>query len=114
MKDYSKEVDKSVDDSMKILIWFIPIIVSIIVFYALFFGLGSFGKLGSTMVERKVFEQSYQRNEALNSALSTFQAQLTEIDKQLLNPNLDPNTKYNLEAQRSAINVRINATKGKM
>jgi len=36
---------------------------------------------------------------------------LVEIEAQLKNPNLDENTRFNLEAQARAARVRINAAK---
>lgn len=94
---------------------FLPLFILVVVaLFVLFFGLRSLGVFGYTAVERKVFEQSYQRSEALSSALITFEAQLSEINQQLNNPELDENTRFNLNAQKSALNIRINSTKGKM
>lgn len=78
------------------------------------FGLKSVGLIGSTIVEREVFENSYQRSEALKSQMALDQAVLTEIERKLMNPNLDENTRYNLEAQASATRIRIQTTRSKM
>lgn len=78
------------------------------------FGLKSLGIIGSTAVEREVFEQSYQRSASLKSQLATDQSVLLEIERKLSNPNLDKNTRFNLEAQASATRIRIETTKRKM
>lgn len=94
---------------------FLPLFILVAAMLSsIFFGLRSIGLIGYTAVEREVFEQSYQRSEALKSALATYEAQLVEISQQLNNPDLDDNTRYNLNAQKSALNVRINSTIGKM
>lgn len=89
---------------------FLPIgIVIIVVFSGLGFGLKSLGLIGGTIVERKVFEESYQRSESLKSSIANDQATIIEIEGKLLNPNLDKDTRFNLNAQLSAANSRINA-----
>lgn len=70
------------------------------------------GVFVGTVVERKVFENSYQRSESLKSRIAIDEATITEIDRKLMNPDLDKNTRYNLEAQRSAATLRINTAKG--
>lgn len=93
---------------------FMPLVLGAIVFLAVVgFGLRSFGLIGGTMVEREVFEQSYQRSEAIKSQIAIDEANLAEIQRKLANPNLDENTRYNLEAQASAARMRIAAAKGK-
>lgn len=77
------------------------------------FTLRSFGIIGKTIVEREVFERSYQRSESLKSQIATEEAALEEINRQLSRPDLDPSTRANLEAQASGIRVRIRAAKGK-
>ena len=70
-------------------------------------GLSSAGIFTRAFVERKVFEQSYQRSSALVARIATDEAVIAEIEGKLLNPNLDVNTRFNLEAQASAARVRI-------
>jgi len=67
-------------------------------------------KVGDTVVDRVVFEQSYQRSEAKITQRKLYQAQILEINNKLMNPNLDKNTKYNLEAQKSGILVMLNGS----
>lgn len=72
----------------------------------------SMGLWGQTVVERKVFENSYQRSASLKAEIATNEATLQEINQKLMNPNLDENTRFNLEAQASAIRIRIATAKG--
>lgn len=67
--------------------------------------------LGHTVVERKVFENSFQRTAGLKERLATDEAVLVGLRAQLSNPNLDQNTRTNLEAQAAAIRVRIDTTR---
>lgn len=93
---------------------FMPLFISVVLFlFVLGFGLNSLGLFGKTVVERKVFENSYQRSESIKSQIATDEAALAEISRQLANPALDDSTRYNLEAQAMAARVRIAAAKGK-
>lgn len=93
---------------------FLPLFVGVVVVLGLVgFGMNSLGLFGRTVVERKVFENSYQRSEALKSQIATDEATLVEIERKLSNPELDANTRTNLEAQASAARIRIDAAKRK-
>jgi len=93
---------------------FLPLgLVTIVVLALIGFGLQSAGLLGKTVVERKVFENSYQRTESIKAQIATDEAVLVEINLQLANPNLSKDTVYNLEAQAAAARVRIAAAKGR-
>lgn len=92
---------------------FLPLILGAMVVLAMVgFGLRSAGLIGGTIVERKVFEQSYQRSEAFKARIATDEAVMAEIEGQLKNPKLDDGTRFNLEAQLSAARVRIATAKG--
>lgn len=65
------------------------------------------GVFTGTIVERVVFENSFQYQEARQTELATWQAQLAEIESKLADPALDAATRSNLEAQKSALEVRI-------
>lgn len=69
------------------------------------------GVFTSTLVEREVFEQSYQRREGLRQEIAIYEAQIVEIEAQLINPNLEQSTRTNLQAQLAVINVRLNAAR---
>ena len=75
------------------------------------FWLRSAGLIGSTVVERVVFENSYQRSAALEERIATDEAALVEINAQLQNESLDDGTKANLAAQAAAARVRISTAK---
>jgi hypothetical protein len=72
-------------------------------------GLGTryFGLWGETRIERKVFEESYQRSEGLKAQIANDEAVLAEINAQLENPELDTTTRANLEAQARATRIRL-------
>lgn len=93
---------------------FLPLfLIVVVVIGVIGFGARSLGLIGRTVVERKVFEQSYQRSEALAASIANDEAVLSEIERQLSNPNLDADTRFNLEAQASAARVRLNTTKAR-
>lgn len=93
---------------------FLPLFLGVVaLLFVVGFGLNSLGLFGRTVVERKVFEQSFQRSEALKSAIALDEATLAEIERKLRNPNLDPDTRANLEAQASAARIRINTARNK-
>lgn len=73
-------------------------------------GLQYAGILGRTVVERKVFENSYQRSESLRSQIATYEAQLSEINRKL-SGDLDSATRVNFEAQASSIRVMLNSAR---
>ena len=115
MKDYRNEMREIEREGRWTFFKFLPLLVlSLAILFAIGFGLNSLGLFGKTVVERKVFENSYQRSEALKSQLAVDNAALTEIESRLANPNLDTDTRYNLEAQARATRIRIATTKEKM
>jgi len=67
--------------------------------------LGYVGVIGRTIVERKVFENSYQYSEARKTEIMTYEAQLAEIDAQL--STAGETERHGLLAQRAAIEVRL-------
>lgn len=75
------------------------------------FALNSAGIIGGTIRERVVFENSYQRSAGLKAQIATYEATKAGIESQINNSNLDANTRYNLEAQLRALNIRIAAAK---
>ena len=108
MSDYRNEAGRAARDARWTFWRFLPLFVAIIVIISLLgFALNSAGLLGRTVVQRKVFENSYQRSEALKAQIAMDEAVLVEIEGKLRNPNLNENTRFNLEAQASAARVRI-------
>jgi hypothetical protein len=82
-------------------------LILVVVFGGIGFFTRSIGLWGGTIVEQKVFEASYQRKDSIKARIAADTAVITEIESKLMNPNLDANTRYNLEAQLSAARVRI-------
>lgn len=70
-----------------------------------------FGLVGRTVVEREVFKRSYQRSAAVEAQIATDEATLAEIERKLLIPTLDDQTRAALEAQASATRVRLSAAR---
>ena len=63
--------------------------------------------VGDTIVEREVFEQSYQYTAGQRERIATFEAQLAEINAQLLRPDLPAGTRADYEAQAALIRVQL-------
>jgi len=87
------------------------VIIAVVVLGGLGFALDSLGLFGRTVVERKVFENSYQRQASLKSRIATDEAVLAEIERKLADPNLGADTRRNLEAQAAAARIRIRTAK---
>jgi len=113
MSDYRYKTEKK---SPWMSPWYIILMLFAIILFVSFGGfvLKSFFLVGDTMVERKVFEHSYQRQESIKSEIAVNEASLDEINHQLSNPNLDVNVRNSLEAQAAAIRVRVNAAKRRL
>lgn len=113
MSTYRDEMREIAKESRWTFFRFLPLFIgAVVILFLLGFGLKSAGIIGKTVVEREVFEQSYQRSEGLKAQLANDEAVLAEIQRKLSNPNLDESTRYNLEAQASAARVRIATTRG--
>ena len=92
--------------------WWMWILGLVVVSIIILTVTGYLGKITGTAVEREVFEQSYQRSEAVKSEIATYSVQIASLEGQLLNPNLDAGTKANISAQLSAIKMQLNIAKG--
>lgn len=114
MSDYRKEVNYIRKEARWTLWKVFPLFLTVILTIGL---IGLFvkylTKVGDTAVERVVFENSYQRSASLSSQLATYEATKAEIEHKLLNQNLDMNTRDALEAQLSALRIRIATVKAK-
>lgn len=68
-------------------------------------GLRGAGIWGKTVLERKVFESSYQKKEADKTGITAYSAQLAMLRGKLNNSNLSPSARANIKAQIDAINI---------
>lgn len=93
--------------------WWMWVLGLMILSGLIFTLLGYAGIFTKTVVEREVFEKSFQYSEARKSEIATYEAQLAEINSQLADPALDENTRRSLKSQKSAIEVRLTAAKTK-
>ncbi len=90
--------------------WWIWILGLLILSILVLNALGMLSKFGSVFVEKKVFEQSYQRSEGLKSRIATYEAQLASINSQLLTATAD--TKNQLLSQKAMLEIQIAQTQG--
>mgnify|MGYP007059433684 CR=1 FL=1 len=77
------------------------------------FALNSLGTIGTTIVEREVFERSFQYDQARESEILTYKAQLEEIKERLNSGSLTEEQREALESQRAAIRVRLKVAEGR-
>jgi hypothetical protein len=92
--------------------WWIWVLFLLALTIISFSALNYLGIIGKTVVERKVFEQSYQRSESLKSEIATYEAQLAMIEAQL-SGDLEPLTRANLNAQVRSIKILLSAARRK-
>ena len=93
--------------------WWIWLLFLFVISIVVLTGLSYVGLFGKTVVERKVFENSFQYSESRKTEIAMFNAQLVEIERKLMNTNLDENTRINLDAQASALRVRLSVARSK-
>ena len=93
--------------------WWFFILGLVILSAVIFSGLRYVGIIGTTIVEREVFKNSFQYKEARKSEIATYEAQLAEINHKLNMSNLDENTKTNMEAQAASIRILLATARSK-
>ena len=89
--------------------WWVWVVVLLAGTVVVFSGLRYVGLVGQTVVERKVFEQSYQKKSADQDAISTYQAQIAVLQGKLNNPDIDAGTKAEIRAQIDAIRILMSS-----
>lgn len=92
--------------------WWMWILALTVVTLIAFTGLRYAGVIGQTVVEREVFEQSYQYTAAQKQRIATYKAQMAELEGKLLNPNMDEADKANINAQLSGIRIQLQSVSG--
>lgn len=99
------------DEEKKIVGRWLVWIGVLLLFSMVIFGVASsIGLIGSTYVERKVFEQSYQKHEADRSAQTTYRAELQILRARLSNQDLTAGQRNEIQAQIDGITV-LSSTK---
>jgi hypothetical protein len=83
--------------------WYMWVLLLVVVGAIVLMGLNYFGVFTTTIVERKVFEQSYQKKAADSDAVSTFDAQLSLLRRKLNSGDLSVEERSNLQAQIDSI-----------
>lgn len=89
--------------------WWFWILILIIGSGILLTGLNYAGIWGKTVVERKVFESSYQYSAGQKDKAAMLESQKAIINSKLMNVNVDELTKQTLQAQLDGINVQLGA-----
>ncbi len=89
-------------------VWILTLTVFTVIVLTAF---GYLGTIGKTVVEREVFEQSYQYTAGQQQKIATYEAQMAEIERQLADQDLDSQTRTNLEAQAASIRIQLNAAR---
>ncbi len=114
MNEYREDIGLGLKEARWTFFKGMPLFLMIVVFLAILgFILNSVGLFGRTVVERKVFENSFQYSEARKSEIATFEAKLSEINRKLSSENYDQATRTNLEAHASALRVQLSVARSK-
>ena len=79
------------------------VVGTLIIFFIVFGIMGGFNKYFGTILERKVFEESYQKQAGDNSRLNMYKAQLAGIESQLMFDGEDED----LLKQRAMLKMQI-------
>jgi len=95
-------VDSEKKEFGKWWMWIVFLMVGTVIVFGC---LNAFGIIGKTVIERKVFENSYQKHEADKEARTTYDASLALLRSKLNNPNLDVGTRAEIQAQIDAITI---------
>lgn len=85
--------------------WWAWVLVLLILTIIVFSGLYYAGIFGRTVVERKVFEQSYQKKEADKEARTSYDAQLAILRSRLNDSTLTISEKKAIQGQIDAIKI---------
>lgn len=93
--------------------WWIWILALIVLSTIVLSGLKYAGIIGTTIVEREVFKNSFQYSEARKTEQATFEAQLSEINRRLLSQIISQDERNNLEAQAASIRILLTVSRSK-
>jgi len=93
--------------------WYMLFLLIAVIFTIVFTGLNYAGVFGKTVVERKVFENSYQRSAGLKQQIATYEAQIAEIEVQLADPTRDEESKKAINAQLASLRIQLKAARSR-
>ena len=89
--------------------WWMWVLALFVVTAIVVFGLRAVGLIGYTALEREVFEQSYQKQAGDTARRDMLKAQLAGVNAQLRRSDLSDAMRGNLEANKAALEVQLNA-----
>lgn len=111
MSDYRKEMSEVHAEAKWTMQKFFPMFLIVVaVIGVVGFGMRSMGLIGGTIVERKVFEQSYQRSEALKSEIAQQRATIMVLEQQLVSANAEESVL--IQTQLNAARIRLATVEG--
>lgn len=90
--------------------WWIWVFFLIVITGIIFTGFSYVGIIGKTIVEREVFERSYQKKSADEDALTTYDAQITILQRRLRKENITEQEREEIQAQIDSI-IILKSTK---
>lgn len=85
--------------------WWMWILLLVLVSTLILGATGQLGRVVDVVIQREVFENSFQYDQAREKEISTYDAQIAELEGRLLNPNLTESTRTEIEAQLSQLKV---------
>jgi len=107
MNDYRTDV-RDITKETNWTFWkILPVfIMIIIIMFAVIFGLKSLGLIGSTIVEREIFKQSFQYKESMEQRAAILEANISEINIMLQS---NPANRQDLLNQKRILTVQLKA-----
>jgi len=86
--------------------WWILLLLLLFITTIILFATGTIGKYFNTTVERKIFEQSYQKKEGDSKRIQSYKAQLASINVKL-NGNISNELRNELESQKAMLEIQL-------
>ena len=71
-------------------------------------GMGIAGRIVDVVVEREVFERSFQYQEGKSDQIATYRAQIVMLESKLADPALSDSAKSDMRAQLAALKIQLN------
>jgi hypothetical protein len=93
--------------------WWLWVLLLVVITVPVFFGLRSAGILTRTIVEREVFEHSFQYSEARKVEIATYEASLAELQALLDSGTLTEEMAAGVAAQMAAIRIQLRVARSR-